>query len=178
MKKNSNLKLQKSKAHSYRFTVGRFLQVAVALVFLVFTARFLYIGISKTVNGENLSERTKELYKRNQIIKATRGTIYDRNGLAIAEESHLYTIYAILDKSSINYKNKPEYVVNKSETAEKLAKVLPMSADKIYQYLTPKHKAFQVQFGTAGSGLTSKQKKKIEAMKLPGIKFLATPSRL
>lgn len=178
MKKNSNLKLQKSKAHSYRFTVGRVLQVAVALVFLVFTARFLYIGISKTVNGQNLSARTKQLYKRNQVIKATRGTIYDRNGLAIAEDSHLYTIYAILDKSSINYKNKPEYVVNKSETAEKLATVLPMSADKIYRYLNPKQKAFQVQFGTAGSGLTSKQKKKIEAMKLPGIKFLATPSRL
>ena len=178
MKKKSNLKLQKSKAHSYRFTVGRFLQVAVALVFLVFTARFLYIGISKTVNGQNLSARTKQLYKRNQVIKATRGTIYDRNGLAIAEDSHLYTIYAILDKSSINYKNKPEYVVNKSETAEKLATVLPMSADKIYRYLNPKQKAFQVQFGTAGSGLTSKQKKKIEAMKLPGIKFLATPSRL
>ena len=178
MKKNSNLKLQKSKAHGYRFTVGRFLQMAVALVFLVFTARFLYIGISKTVNGQNLSARTKQLYKRNQVIKATRGTIYDRNGLAIAEDSHLYTIYAILDKSSINYKNKPEYVVNKSETAEKLATVLPMSADKIYRYLNPKQKAFQVQFGTAGSGLTSKQKKKIEAMKLPGIKFLATPSRL
>lgn len=178
MKKNSNLKLQKSKAHSYRFTVGRVLQVAVALVFLVFTARFLYIGISKTVNGQNISARTKQLYKRNQVIKATRGTIYDRNGLAIAEDSHLYTIYAILDKSSINYKNKPEYVVNKSETAEKLATVLPMSADKIYRYLNPKQKAFQVQFGTAGSGLTSKQKKKIEAMKLPGIKFLATPSRL
>ena len=56
MKKNSNLKLQKSKAHSYRFTVGRVLQVAVALVFLVFTARFLYIGISKTVSGQNLSQ--------------------------------------------------------------------------------------------------------------------------
>ena len=178
MKKNSNLKLQKSKAHSYRFTVGRVLQVAVALVFLVFTARFLYIGISKTVSGQNLSQRTKQLYRRNEIIKASRGTIYDCNGLAIAEDSHLYTIYAILDKSSINYKNKPEYVVNKTETAEKLSKVLPLSADKIYQYLNPKHKAFQVQFGTAGSGLTSKQKKKIEAMKLPGIKFLATPSRL
>ena len=68
MKKNSNLKLQKSKAHSYRFTVGRFLQVAVALVFLVFTARFLYIGISKTVNGQNLSARTQQLYRRNQVI--------------------------------------------------------------------------------------------------------------
>lgn len=152
--------------------------MAVALVFLVFTARFLYIGISKTVNGQNLSQRTKQLYKRNQVIKATRGTIYDRNGLTIAEDSHLYTIYAILDKSSINYKNKPEYVVNKTETAEKLSKVLPLSAEKIYQYLTPKKKVFQVQFGTGGSGLTLRQKKKIEAMKLPGIKFLETPSRL
>ena len=159
MKKNSNLKLQKSKAHSYRFTVGRVLQVAVALVFLVFTARFLYIGISKTVSGQNLSQRTKQLYRRNEIIKASRGTIYDCNGLAIAEDSHLYTIYAILDKSSINYKNKPEYVVNKTETAEKLSKVLPLSADKIYQYLNPKHKAFQVQFGSGGSGLTLKQLK-------------------
>lgn len=112
--------------------------MAVALVFLVFTARFLYIGISKTVNGQNLSQRTKQLYKRNQVIKATRGTIYDRNGLTIAEDSHLYTVYAILDKTSINYKNKPEYVVNKTKTAEKLAQVLPLSAEKIYQYLTPK----------------------------------------
>lgn len=152
--------------------------MAVALVFLVFTARFLYIGISKTVNGQNLSQRTKQLYKRNQVIKATRGTIYDRNGLTIAEDSHLYTVYAILDKTSINYKNKPEYVVNKTKTAEKLAQVLPLSAEKIYQYLTPKKKVFQVQFGTGGSGLTLRQKKKIEAMKLPGIKFLETPSRL
>lgn len=178
MKKYSNLRSQKSKAHGYRFTVGRFLEVAGALVFLIFTARFLYLGISKTVNGQNLSNRTKQLYRRNQVIKATRGAIYDRNGLSIAEDTQLYTIYAILDKSSINYKNKPEYVINKTKTAKKLAEVLSISSDRIYKYLTPKHRVFQVQFGTAGSGLTIKQKKKIEAMKLPGIKFLATPSRL
>ena len=85
-KKISNLKLQKSKAHGYRFTVGRILQIVVALVFLVFVGRFLYIGISKTVNGQNLSQRTQQLYKRNQVLKATRGTIYDKNGLAIAED--------------------------------------------------------------------------------------------
>ena len=177
-KKISNLKLQKSKAHGYRFTVGRILQIVVALVFLVFVGRFLYIGISKTVNGQNLSQRTQQLYKRNQVLKATRGTIYDKNGLAIAEDSHLYTIYAILDKSSINYKNKPEYVVNKKKTAEKLATVLPMSAKTILKYLNPKHKAFQVQFGAGGSDLTKNQRDKIVAIKLPGIKFLETPSRL
>lgn len=177
-KKNNSLKLQKSKAHGYRFTMGRILQLAVALVFLVFVGRFLYIGISKTVQGQNLSTRTKQLYMRNQVLKANRGTIYDRNGLVIAEDSHLYTIYAILDKSSINYKNKPEYVVNKQKTAKQLAKVLPISEKKILQYLSPKSKAFQVQFGSAGSGLTKDQKEKIEAMKLPGIKFIETPSRL
>ncbi len=177
-KKNNSLKLQKSKAHGYRFTVGRILQLAVALVFLVFVGRFLYIGISKTVQGQNLSTRTKQLYMRNQVLKANRGTIYDRNGLVIAEDSHLYTIYAILDKSSINYKNKPEYVVNKQKTVKQLAKVLPISEKKILQYLSPRSKAFQVQFGSAGSGLTKDQKEKIEAMKLPGIKFIETPSRL
>ena len=177
-KKNSNLKLQKTKAHGYRFTVGRVLQMAVALVFLVFMGRFLYIGISKTVDGENLSARTKQLYQRNEVLKATRGSIYDSNGLSLAEDSHLYTVYAILDKSSINSDNKPEYVVNKDKTARELATVLPISEDKILEYLNPKHKAFQVQFGTAGSNLTKEQKTKIESMKLPGIKFIETPSRL
>lgn len=177
-KRISNLRLQKSKAHSYRFTVGRFLQVAVALVFLVFTGRFLYIGISQKVSGENLSQRTEQLYKRNEVLKANRGTIYDRNGLAVAQDSHLYTVYAILDKTSINYHNKPEYVVNKEKTAEKLAKVLPLSADTILHYLNPAHTAFQVQFGAAGSGLTKEDKSKIEQMKLPGIKFFETPARL
>lgn len=177
-KKNRNLKSQKSKAHGYRFTVGRVLQVVVALVFLVFVGRFLYISISKTIQGQNLADRTKQLYRRNQVIKATRGTIYDRNGLVIAEDSHLYTIYAILDKSSIDYKNKPEYVVNKQKTAHDLAKVLPLSPKAIFKYLSPNKKAFQVQFGAAGSGLIRAQKLEIEKMNLPGIKFLETPSRL
>ncbi|MDF7638805.1 penicillin-binding transpeptidase domain-containing protein [Lactobacillus sp. ESL0791] len=177
-KRIDRLKLQRSKAHHNRFTVGRFLQIVVALVFLVFVARLLYLGISKTVNGRNLSARTEQLYKRNQVLKATRGTIYDRNGLAIAEDSHSYTIYAILDKSSINYKNKPEYVVNKEKTAQELAKVLPLSVRHVLQYLSPKHNAFQVQFGVAGNNLTKVQKDKISAMKLPGIKFIETPARL
>ncbi|WEV40582.1 penicillin-binding transpeptidase domain-containing protein [Lactobacillus sp. ESL0681] len=179
MKQNiNNLRSQKSKAHGYRFTVGRCLQVAAALVFLVFVGRFLYLGISQTVNGRNLSQRTEQLYKRNQVLKASRGTIYDRNGLAVAQDSHLYTVYAILDKTSINYKNKPEYVVNKSKTADKLATVLPISASKILQYLNPSHSAFQVQFGAAGSGLTKRQRDQIVKMKLPGIKFFETPARL
>lgn len=178
MKNFNNLNKNISKAHGYRFTVGRILQVVVALVFLVFIGRFLYIGISKDVAGQDIGKRTTELYKRNEVLQATRGTIYDRNGLTIAEDSHTYTVYAILDKSSIDYKNRPMYVTNKEKTATKLAEVLPLSKEKILSYLNPKNNAYQVEFGTGGSGLSLEQKNKIEAMKLPGIKFEETSSRL
>ena len=178
MKKFNNLNKNRSKAHGYRFTVGRILQVALALVFLVFIGRFLYLGISKDVAGQDINKRTNDLYKRNEVLKATRGTIYDSNGLTIAEDSHAYTVYAILDKSSVDYKNRPMYVSDKEKTASKLAEVLPLSKEKILKYLNPKHKAYQVEFGSAGSGLTMEQKKKIQAMKLPGIKFEETNSRL
>ena len=54
------------------------------------------------------------------------------------------------------------YVTNKRKTAQKLAEVLPLSEEKIYSYLTPKHKAFQVEFGSAGTGLTLSQKEKLK----------------
>jgi penicillin-binding protein 2B len=178
MKQLNNLRKNKSKAHGYRFTVGRILQIVLALVFLVFAGRFLYISISKTVAGENLTERTNQLYRKNQTLKATRGTIYDRNGIAIAEDSHVYTVYAVLDHSAIDYHNKPQYVVNKEKTAEKLAEVLPLSKERILKYLNPKKKSYQVEFGSGGSGLTIRQRHKIESFHLSGIKFIETPSRL
>lgn len=178
MKSYKNLRQSKSKAHSYRFTVGRLLQTLVALVFFLFTIRFIWLSIAPKVDGENLSQRTKALYQRNTVLKASRGTIFDRHGFTIAEDAHVYTIYAILDKSSINYKNKPEYVVDKQKTADKLSTVLPMSSTEIMKYLTPKHKAFQVQFGAKGSNLSIEQKEKIQAMRLPGIGFVENPSRL
>ena len=86
MKKFNNLNRNRSKAHGYRFTVGRILQLVLALVFLVFIGRFLYIGISNQVAGENLNKRVNQIYRRNEVLKATRGTIYDKNGLTLAEE--------------------------------------------------------------------------------------------
>lgn len=177
MKKN-NIKQLKSKAHGYRFTVGRILQLVVALVFLVFTGRFIYIAISRSVSGQDLSRRTQQLYRRNQLLRATRGTIYDRNGLAIAEDTYLYTIYAVLDKSALTSSGHPDYVVDKSETARKLASVLPLSQKQIYHYLTPRQNAFQVQFGSKGNNLSAATRNKIMRMHLPGIKFNETPSRM
>lgn len=178
MMNNKKIVRKVSKSHVNRNVVGRLLQISMAFVFLLFVGRFLYLSISKTIAGENISERVSNLYKRDEILKSVRGAIYDNSGNVIAEDSHSFTLYAILDKSSLDYKGKPMYVVDKEKTAEKLSTVIPLSEKKILKYLHPKHKAYQVEFGTAGSGISLATKKKIMAMHLPGIHFDETPSRL
>lgn len=178
MMNNKKIVRKVSKSHVNRNVVGRLLQISMAFVFLLFVGRFLYLSISKTIAGENISERVSNLYKRDEILKSVRGAIYDNSGNVIAEDSHSFTLYAILDKSSLDYKGKPIYVVDKKKTAEKLSTVIPLSEKKILKYLHPKHKAYQVEFGTAGSGISLATKKKIMAMHLPGIHFDETPSRL
>lgn len=178
MMNNKKIVRKVSKSHVNRNVVGRLLQISMAFVFLLFVGRFLYLSISKTIAGENIFERVSNLYKRDEILKSVRGAIYDNSGNVIAEDSHSFTLYAILDKSSLDYKGKPMYVVDKKKTAEKLSTVIPLSEKKILKYLHPKHKAYQVEFGTAGSGISLATKKKIMAMHLPGIHFDETPSRL
>lgn len=178
MMNNKKIVRKVSKSHVNRNVVGRLLQISMAFVFLLFVGRFLYLSISKTIAGENISERVSNLYKRDEILKSVRGAIYDNSGNVIAEDSHSFTLYAILDKSSLDYKGKPMYVVDKEKTAEKLSTVIPLSEKKILKYLHPKHKAYQVEFGTAGSGISLATKKKVMAMHLPGIHFDETPSRL
>lgn len=178
MMNNKKIVRKVSKSYVNRNVVGRLLQISMAFVFLLFVGRFLYLSISKTIAGENISERVSNLYKRDEILKSVRGAIYDNSGNVIAEDSHSFTLYAILDKSSLDYKGKPMYVVDKEKTAEKLSTVIPLSEKKILKYLHPKHKAYQVEFGTAGSGISLATKKKIMAMHLPGIHFDETPSRL
>ena len=178
MMNNKKIVRKVSKSHVNRNVVGRLLQISMAFVFLLFVGRFLYLSISKTIAGENISERVSNLYKRDEILKSVRGAIYDNSGNVIAEDSHSFTLYAILDKSSLDYKGKPMYVVDKKKTAEKLSTVIPLSEKKFWKYLHPKHKAYQVEFGTAGSGISLATKKKIMAMHLPGIHFDETPSRL
>lgn len=178
MMNNKKIVRKVSKSHVNRNVVVRLLQISMAFVFLLFVGRFLYLSISKTIAGENISERVSNLYKRDEILKSVRGAIYDNSGNVIAEDSHSFTLYAILDKSSLDYKGKPMYVVDKEKTAEKLSTVIPLSEKKILKYLHPKHKAYQVEFGTAGSGISLATKKKIMAMHLPGIHFDETPSRL
>ena len=90
-------------------------------MFFLFVTRLSYIVIVGNVAGTSLAEKTKSLYQGSEVVKAKRGTIYDRNGIAIAEDATSYSVYAILSKSYVSGK-KNLYAEEKN--FDKLAKIL------------------------------------------------------
>ena len=55
------------------------------------------------------------------MVKARRGTIYDRNGVVIAEDATSYSIYAILDDS---YKSGEKKLYAQEKDFDALVKIL------------------------------------------------------
>lgn len=120
--------------------------------------------------------RTKE---STSTISANRGYIYDRNQEVIAQDIDTYTIYAILDSSRIAVGGEPAYVVDISDTADKIAPLLGMSVDEMLIYFETAQagNVYQTEFGTKGKHLSAAVKESIEALELPGIAFTKTSER-
>lgn len=127
------------------------------------------------VDGINLKEFSDRRNTKKETLYALRGNIYDINGDVLAQTINSYTIIAYLDPSRSEGYDEPKHVVDKEQTAEKLSGVLNMSKEKILARLNKK--AYQVEFGPSGKGLTELQKEAIENLKLPGIDFITTHKR-
>lgn len=128
--------------------------------------------ITKEYKGTDLAAASEVKYTKSINILAKRGTIYDANGLPLAQDIPSYTLIAVLDKEKVSPgKDKtPLYVVDPVMTAEKLAPILDMSQEEILNILRKDKK--QVEFGVNGRALTIEQKEEIDALDLPGIEFI------
>ncbi|MBO0994273.1 penicillin-binding protein [Bacillus sp. SD088] len=146
-----------------------------SLLFFVLIVRFVTIQTTGKVEGKVLATEAKELYSREGVLPAQRGSIFDRNEEIIAEDSESYTLVAVLDESLTEDKKNPRHVVDPSETAKQLAEYIDMEEADIYAALTKKAK--QVEFGKAGKDLSHSVKNKIESLNLPGIGFLKDTKR-
>ncbi|QPC46253.1 penicillin-binding protein [Mangrovibacillus cuniculi] len=140
-----------------------------ALFFLLF-GRFIFIQVTGEVDGRILAEGAERLYKRMETIDAKRGTIYDENGEVIAEDTYSYKIVAVLDKSLEN-----RHVEDPADTADKLAPILDMEREDLYNRLSSDKK--QIEFGSAGRDLTPEQRKQIEELNITGINFIRDAKR-
>lgn len=167
------------KTRRNRQIVGIILLTTVLLFFGLVVFRFFYITVSGQVDGVNLAAKTRRIYTQETVLKAKRGTIYASNGDVIAEDSSVYTIFAVINHRNVDLKGKPLYVTNVYKTAQVLSQYLSLSADQIKNYLQPTSKKInQVEFGPAGKNIDLATKNKIADAKLPGIFFRAQPARL
>ncbi|MGP1907392.1 penicillin-binding protein [Metabacillus sp. JX24] len=146
-----------------------------ALLFFVLVIRFLYLQTTGEVNGEVLAARAQEQYERKRTIEASRGSIVDRNGEVIAEDTNTYTLIAVLDDKMTTSPKKPKHVLDPEETAEKLAPLLDMENSEVRDIL--EKDADQVEFGSAGRNISHSLKVKIEKLNLPGIGFIRDTHR-
>jgi penicillin-binding protein 2B len=151
------------------------LSIIFALLFFILAARFIQIQATGKVDGHVLAAKAEEQYTKKRTIEAHRGTIFDRTGEIIAQDTTSYTMVAILDKSLTVDKDHPRHVVDPHETARKLAPLLKMDVEEVESILTKNKK--QVEFGPAGRDISFQLKQKIEKLNLPGIAFIRDSRR-
>ncbi|HGF7143192.1 TPA: penicillin-binding transpeptidase domain-containing protein [Enterococcus faecium] len=142
-------------------------------LFFLFAVRFSYIVIGGHVAGTSLAEKTKQLYQGSEVVKAKRGMIYDRNGVALAEDASSYSIKAILSKTYTSG-DKKLYVEEKNfdKIAEILHKNLSIDKKDALNILEDgaKKELYQVEFGSYGKNISQETKQNIEAdMKKKGV---------
>ncbi|HEL1745761.1 TPA: penicillin-binding protein [Streptococcus suis] len=166
-----------------RRRVGQSLLLLTVFVFFLFLINFAYIIGTDSKFGVDLSERADAVHQREVTVQAKRGTIYDRTGIPIAEDSTTYTVYAIIDTEYVSELKKVLYVQSSqfSKVAEIFKKYLGMETDYVMEQLNqPKLK--QVYFGTLGKNISYSTMSSIqEEMKVAGIEgiaFDASPGRM
>lgn len=148
-------------------------------MFLTLSGRFLYIQGTGEVSGVSLKELADKRRTNTYELQAKRGTIYDRNGMALAQDRTVYRVYAIVREDYTTNPEEPRHVENPHRTAEMLAPLLNMDVTEIVSKIeTAKaNDLFQVEFGTNGKNLSQEKKDEIDALDLPGIEFMEDKKR-
>lgn len=165
-----------------RKRVGVIILFLTSLLFLLFTIRFSYILLTGKVAGTNLSEKTKDLYEVHEILEAKRGSIFDKDGNVLVEDSSAFSLYAILDQNYTDLDGKKLYVQEKDwETiAEIFEKYVKIDKEITLKQLKPSvndqgETVTTVEFGTNGKNLNFETKRTIQTeldkKKISGIYF-------
>lgn len=139
-------------------------------LFCLMIGRAFQIATSKEIDGVNLQELASRRTTKTDVVSAKRGSIYSVNGDILAQNVSSYKLIAYLDPKRTTNKKRPQHVVDKEDTARKLAPILGMEEAEVLRYLS-KENVYQTEFGVKGKGLSELVKKQIDDLNLPGLAF-------
>ncbi|HEU3885540.1 penicillin-binding protein PBP2X [Streptococcus pneumoniae] len=174
-------KKRKSPAENRR-RVGKSLSLLSVFVFAVFLVNFAVIIGSGSKFGTDLVKEAKKVHQITRTVPAKRGTIYDRNGVPIAEDATSYNVYAVIDKKYKSATGKILYVEDSqfNKVAEVFHKYLDMDEAYVKEQLAQPNLT-QVSFGAKGNGITYANmmaiKKDLKDASVEGIDFTTSPNR-
>ena len=174
-------KNRKSPAENRR-RVGKSLSLLSVFVFAVFLVNFAVIIGTGTRFGTDLAKEAKKVHQTTRTVPAKRGTIYDRNGVPIAEDATSYNVYAVIDKKYKSATGKILYVEDAqfNKVAEVFHKYLDMDETYVKEQLSQPNLT-QVSFGAKGNGITYANmmaiKKDLKDASVEGIDFTTSPNR-
>lgn len=166
-----------------REQVGKYLIYLSVIILFVFIVNFAIIIGTDTKFGVDLSKGAQAVYQTTRRVQAKRGTIYDRSGNPIAEDSTTYSVYAIIDKTYVSALKEKLYVqASQYDTVASIFKqYLDIEEDYVRSQLS-QNNLTQVSFGNKGSNITySTMKEMSDALEKAGIKGVAfdtSPGRM
>jgi len=145
-----------------RRQVGKSMSILAIFLFFVFLINFAIIIGTDQKFGVNLSKGAEVVHQKTVTVAARRGTIYDRNGNVLAEDSTSYAIYAIVSTSYVSATQEKLYV--QDSQFDKVADILKdklgiEKSDALAQLRTKG--AYQVSFGLKGKGITYSVKEEL-----------------
>lgn len=135
--------------------------------------QFIYLSLSPTIYGKNMSDFATSRNTVKKTIPAKRGTIYDNSGNILALNVSSYTVIAYLEKSTV-YSGE-NYVKDIDATATALSPIINMEVDTIKNLLSQDR--YQVELGPGGRGISELKKDEILALNLSGIDFIEDQKR-
>lgn len=162
------------KERDNKVVINKFVIISLFLFFIVAIIRLSYLALSVKVDDMNLEKFANNRNTTKNIIYAKRGNIYDNSNNVLAQTVNSYTVIAFLEPSRSTEKTL-RHVVDKEDTAKKLSPIINMTEKSILSLLN--RKAYQVELGPGGRGITEVTKEKIEELKLPGISFTMSRKR-
>ena len=166
----------KKKKRNNNIKYSKLLIIISLLLFCLMIGRVIQIGLSPKIDGVDLSSLASKRTTRTDKEVAKRGTIYSKNGDVLAQNVSSYKLIAYLDAKRTTNPKKPQHVVDKELTADKLSPILGMDKNELLFYLS-KENVYQTEFGTKGKGLNELVKKQIEDLNLPGLDFIESYKR-
>lgn len=165
-----------------RKIVGKYISLLAVVLFAVFLVNFAVIIGSGSKFGTDLVKEAKKVHQITRTVPAKRGTIYDRNGVPIAEDATSYNVHAVIDKKYKSATGKILYVEDAqfNKVAEVFHKYLDMDEAYVKEQLSQPNLT-QVSFGAKGNGITYANmmaiKKDLKDASVEGIDFTTSPNR-